>query len=190
MQITDATGLGDGPGARVKNNNLHTFSITESRIADISKTGYSFLLATDFVSLTTTGSFNGIMYIKNTDSNKSLFIDSVRVCGDTTGNAQIRYLRNPTAGTLISDANDADQLSANAGSNIPFPGLAYSASGDGKTVTDGDSWSQYIQRTAGHSSEIYNGAIIIPNGSSLAISAKPSVAMTLCMAVQCWFEEI
>lgn len=191
IQVVDATGQGKGPGAAVTNNMLHTMAVNCPVVANTSKTGYTFLIASDFISLTTTGSFNGLIYIKNEDTNRNLFIDKVRTCSDATGTVQVRKILNPTAGTLISDANSADQLSANAGlSGVGFNGKAYAASGDGKTVTDGSNWTQYINKSPGHSIQEYSGAIIIPNGQSMAIVAKPSVATTICVEVQCWFEDI
>jgi hypothetical protein len=185
--ILDGRGRGYRAGVTPRRQ-LETIAVTESRIADISKSGYSFLVATDFVSLTTTGSFNGLLYIKNNSTDRNIFIKTVRVCSSGTGYMQIRAIRNPSAGTLISDANSADKLSANAGSNVVFDGLAYSASGDGKTVTDGDNWTQFINKSPGHSVQDYQGAIVIPGGKSVAITAKPSVATTICIEIQLWFE--
>lgn len=183
-------GTGKAYKAKVnKDNRLETFSINEERIADVSKSGYSFLLASDFVSLTTTGAFNGIIYIKNNSSTKDLFIKTIRVCSDGSGSVQCRIIRNPTTGTLISDANKAEQLSSNAGSNVTFDGLAYAASGDAKTVTDGSNWTQFINRSPGHSIQDYQGAILLPNGQSMALTAKPSVSTNLCIEVMAWFED-
>lgn len=182
-------GTGKGYKAKVNSNSrLETFSISEERIADVSKTGYSFLVATDFIDLTTTGSFNGLLYIKNNSSTKDIFIKTMRICADGSGTAQCRLIRNPTAGTLISEATPADNLSSNAGSNVNFDGLAYTASGDGKTVTDGSNWTQFINRMPGHSVQHYDGAIVIPNGQSMALTVKPSAATTICIEVQAWFE--
>lgn len=188
--IEDGTGSGNKASVN-SDNRLETFSIVESRIADISnKDGRSFILTSDFVSLTTTGSFNGMMYIKNTSTDKNMFIDRVRICGTGTSmNAmQCVFTKNPTTGTLISDANAGISIPANLGSNEEFTGINYAASADGKTVTDGTQFSQFIVHLPGHSIQEYNGAIIIPNGSSMAISIKPGAATTACVEVQCWFE--
>lgn len=189
MIITSGTGNEYSAGVN-PNNRLETFSIVEDRMADISnRTGESFVLATDFVSLTTTGSFNGLIYVKN-NNDKTLYIQRIRTCSTATGSVQCILISNPTAGTLISDANLSDQRSANMGSNEVFSnfGLSYAASGDGKTVTDGDQFSNFINRSPGHSIQEYNGAIILPKGSSIALSAKPSVATTVCVEIQGWFE--
>ena len=70
-------GTGDADRAKVNSSNrLETFSITESRIADISnRFGDSFILTSDFVGLSTTGAFNGMMYIRNNNPDKIIFID-------------------------------------------------------------------------------------------------------------------
>lgn len=191
MKITDGTGSGNGAGVNSENR-LEVQAVTQTRVADVSeRDGEGFIIASDFISLTTTGSFNGVLYLKNTNT-KDVLIQRIRVCSDASGSAQVRLIRNPTAGTLISDANLADQLSSNAGSNKTFAdfGLAYSASGDGKTVTDGSNWSNFINRSPGHSVQNYDGALILPRGSSMAVTVKPSASTTLCVEVQLWMDKV
>lgn len=186
-------GTGTGKRAKVNSNNrIETFSITESRIADVSnRNGRSFILASDFVSLTTTASFNGILYVKNTSTERDLFIDRIRVCGTGTSmnSMQCILTKNPTTGTLISDQNDGTSIPSNLGSNEEFTGTNYAASADGKTVTDGTQFSQFTIHLPGHTIQEYNGSIILPGGASMAISLKPGAATTACVEVQCWFED-
>lgn len=192
MNVEIVNGVGNQNRAKVDDNNrLETLSITESRMADISlRDGRSYIITSDFVSLTTTGAFSGMLYIKNTDSSKNLFVDKVRVCGTGTSmNAmQCKFFKNPTTGTLISDQNDGIVVAANLGSNETFPGLVYAASADGKTVTDGTQFSQFTIHLPGHTIQEYDGALIIPGGSALAIAVQPSAATTACLEVQCWLE--
>ena len=103
---------------------------------------------------------------------------------------QFYLVRNPTTGTLISDENAALQASANLNSPIAFEGDAYSASADGKTVTDGDNFSNFINRSPGHSIQDYGGLIVMPPGSSMAVVCKPSVATTVCLELQGWYEPV
>lgn len=186
--------ISDGTGSKRllkinEQNRAEVFSISEPRVADISKrTGKSFIIASDFIALNTTASFNGILYIKNSDKD-DLYISRIRVCSDTAGaNLKIRLIANPTTGTLISDGNVADVNSANLGSSEVFIGNAYSASGDGKTVTDGVQFSQFTNHGLGHSIQEYEGAIVLPKGSSMALVAKPSASLEICSEIQCWFE--
>ena len=190
FQIQDGTGKGNR--AKVNDNKrLETFAVTESRIADVSlRDGESFILTSDFISLTTTASFNGLMYIKNTDADKILFIDKIRICGTGTmmGYTQTKLIKNPTAGTLISDANVGISVPSNLASNVDYSGLNYAASGDGKTVTDGTQFSQFTVHLPGHTTQEYQGNLILEGGSSMAIVTKPSYATEICVEIQCWFE--
>jgi hypothetical protein len=189
-EIVDGTGKGN----RVKvtdDNRLEVFAINESRIADISnKTGESFILTSDFISLTTTASFNGMMYVKNNDPDKILYVDKVRICGTGTsmGYVQSKFFKNPTTGTLISDANTGLAVPANLSSTVDFVGTVYAASGDAKTITDGDQFSQFTIHLPGHTIQEYQGSLILENGASMGIACKPSYATEICIEIQCWFE--
>ena len=191
QEIIDGTGK--GYRARVNSNNrMETFSIIENRIADVSlRDGESFIVTSDFISLTTIGSFNGMLYIKNSDPEKLLFIDKVRICGTGTmmGSIQSKFFKNPTLGTLISEVNPGITMASNLGSNVDFSGECYAASGDGKTVTDGDQFSQFTVHLPGHTIQEYDGMLILPGGASMAIACKPSYATEACIEVQCWFEQ-
>jgi hypothetical protein len=153
----------------------------------------SFLVASGFIALTTTGSFNGMLYMKNTDSqNRNFHIHHFRVCSGLGASAsstlQIQCKLNATAGTLISDANAATVTNMNTNSNKAFGGDVYAASGDGKTVTDGSSFTQFINRAPGHSIQDYDGSIVIGNGVSFTIECKPSEAQTVCIELIGYFK--
>lgn len=192
MQTEIIDGTGKGNRAKVNDNKrLETFSVIESRISDVSnRAGESFIITSNFVSLTTTASFNAMMYIKNNDTDKNLFIDKIRVCGTGTamGYMQTKFIKNATTGTLISDENSALIVPSNLGSNVDFGGVSYTANADGKTVTDGSQFSQFSIHLPGHTIQEYNGGLILPAGSSLAILCKPSYATEACIEIQCWLE--
>lgn len=190
IEIKDGTG--GGKSAKVGSDNrlqVKAVSIPVSaNIAEDNKQTY--ILASDFISLTTTGSFNALMYIKNTSTAMNLHIEVIRTCSDTAGTVQLRLLKNPTAGTIVNDENASDKVNSNFGSSNQFTGLSYSASGDGKTFTDGTQASQFINNSPGHSIQDYNGLLILGPGDALGITAKPSVALTICAEVQVYFTEI
>lgn len=189
MIITSGTGSEYSAGVD-SNNRLSVFSIAQERVADVSaRTAESFIIASDFVALTNTGSFNAINYLKNT-SNKSFYIQRIRVCSFGSGHLQVILVRNPTAGTIVSEANAPIHYSANLGSNEVFSnfGVSYVAAGDSKTLTDGAQFSNFINHSPGHSIQEYGGAIILTKGASFGLSVKPSAAMTVCTEIQGWFE--
>jgi len=190
VELIDGTGT--GKRAKVDSNNrLETFAVSESRMADISvRDGKSFILTSDFINLTTTGSFSGVFYLKNTDATKVIYVDKIRICGTGTsmGYVQCKLIKNPTTGTLISDQTDAIVVPANLGANTDFVGTVYKGA-DAKTVTDGTQFSQFTVHLPGHTIQEYDGALILTGGTSFAIEVKPSYATELCIEVQCWIED-
>jgi hypothetical protein len=189
-------GTGHGFLAEVDSgNHLKVKSTVISNVREVSdQSQQAFIVASDFVALTTTGSFNGILYIKNTSTDKKLYIETIRACARPTtttaasNSSEWRIIKNPTTGTLISDVNAADTNNMNFASGITFSGDTYAASGDGKTVTDGTNFAQFINMMPGHSLEIYGGALELSSGNSLAITCKPTAAGDACVEIQCYFE--
>lgn len=167
-QIKDGTG--NSYLAKIDNENrLWTFSVTEPLLSHISfKDGLSYYLASDFVSLTTTGSANGVFYLKYTGT-KNLAIASIRTCGTAT--QQWRCLKSATTGTLISDANAGDNNNVNLSSANTLSADVYGASGDAKTVTNGTQMAQWINNT-GHSETAIDGALILSQNDTIALTCE------------------
>jgi|TARA_Y100000310_G_scaffold90528_2_gene87820 hypothetical protein len=171
---------------------LETSSINISRSSDISsRTGDTFIFSTDFISLTTTGSFNGVLYIKNIDANCHFHVERVRVSGGTSGSLQCKLIGTPTTGTLISEANAGNANPTNLASPKQATNriTVYSASGDGKTVTDGTHLTQWIVGTPDNSLQQYYGSFILEQNKALALVCKPSVAMDVGVEFYGYFEE-
>jgi hypothetical protein len=128
------------------------------------------------------------MYIKYTGDG-SLFIDKIRSCGTATSmnSLQVQLRKNPTAGTIVDSAVTATAIPSNLGSSKTFTGQAYTTSADEQTFTDGTIFSQYTTHLPGHSIQDYQGALILPKGSSLGIECKTSVsAEEMCFEIQGW----
>lgn len=190
LEIIDGTGSGKRAKVDI-NNRLETFAVSESRMADISvREGQSFILTSDFISLTTTASFSGVFYLKDADATKVIYIDKIRICGTGTsmGYVQCKLIKNPTTGTLISDQTAAIAVPANLGASTDFAGTVYKGA-DSKTVTDGTQFSQFTVHLPGHTTQEYDGALVLTGGTSFAIEVKPSYATELCIEVQCWIED-
>ena len=161
-------------------------SVLLPKIAHVSqKYGEAFILASGFIALTTTASFNGMMYFKNTDAqNRNFKIHHFRACGGLCAagsTLQVVVYINPTTGTLISDAVAGYENNMNTTNSNTLGGLLYAPSGDGKTVTDGTYFTQFINHAPGHSIQEYDGGIVIGKNKSFTIVVKPSVAMTVCI---------
>lgn len=139
-------GVGNSDKARVDGNNqLHTFSITETEANSAVENGLAFNINTGIIALTGS-SDSGIFYIKNDESpingESDIVIDSIiiginTVSATITENPIVTIIRNPTAGTVISDATAVSMNSnANFGSSTSLSSLIYKGA-DGKTFTGG-----------------------------------------------------
>lgn len=187
MNVEIVNGVGDQNRAEVNSENrLLVEAVTLPHIAhEAIDDEAAYILASDFISLTTTGSFNGLMYLKGLDSDYHFHIQRIRICSNASGSLQVKMLHTCSTGTLISDANAGNISNTVIGSANTLTNLltVYSASADGKTVTDGTLFTQYQQNLLGHSNQEYDGSILIKKDQTLAIVAKPSASCDICIEV-------
>ena len=187
-------GTGNGYAMQVNEKfQAETFSTIKTEIAEVSlDKGQAYVVSSGFIAYTTTASFSGMIYIKNTDSEgRDMFIEHIRVCATeaTTDpcHLECKIIRNPTTGTLISGAIAGNTANSNFGSSNVFNGVAY-AGADATTVTDGTWFTQFINHAPGHSVLDYNDSVILPKNSSIAILIKPCDALTACCEVNVHFK--
>lgn len=171
-QIIDGT----GSGFRVKvdkNNDLHTFSITESEAAAAANKGRGYNLNTGTIALTGTGE-SAVMYFEN-DENTDFVITAIAIGLGTrsatiTDAAVITLYKSNTGGTIISDANIVEiNSNTNFGSSnvLSSSSLVYSASATGKTLTGGTKHAIFYMT----GTRLFAGLDIeMPKGSNLGIT--------------------
>ena len=163
-------------GMHVDNNNqAHTFAVTETESNSAIENGNGYNINTGIIALTGTGT-SAIFYMKNNESpingESDLVIDTIIVgvntrSGTVTEDPVITIIRNPTGGTVVSDATAVDiNSNANFGSNNVLDSLVYKGA-DGKTLTGGTDHA-IVQGTEGRITipELY---IDLPKGSSVGI---------------------
>lgn len=182
MQIDN--GWGDG-GWKARINSAGQIFVqaeTHAEAREHSGIGQFFMFATNFVALTTTGSFSAIFYVKNTSTTKVLHLGKLRTCSNQV--CEWKFIKNPTTGTLISDATAAAKENMNFGAPITFIGDVYKGA-DAKTITDGIEAGTWINNV-GHSQPDWAGAIILAPGDSMALSVKPASAGDVCVTITGW----
>jgi len=178
--IKDGTGKGFQASVN-PNNRLRTHAEVLELLPAVSlRDGKAFFYHTDFVALTTTGSFSSLVYLKNT-STTPLAIMKVRTCG--TAYCQWRLLKNPTGGTLISAGTATTPVALNFSSPEDFEGTAL-VGVDGHTTSGHTVLGTWINGGPGHSVEEFSGALILGQGDSIAMEVKPSAAATVCSSIQ------
>lgn len=180
-------GVGDGHTAKVDpSNRLHTRAIVNTEEKHATEHGDSYNINSGVVSLTSAGE-SGILYFKNNEV-RDFHITSIVASfgpsanGVVTDTTLVRVYKNPSAGTLISDATAADiNSNRNFSSNQTLTSNTYKGA-EAKTITDGSQ----------HSQELVSPGLRAPfpidellsNGDSIAISYEPPDSNTAmkCMA--------
>ena len=184
MKIEDGTGTGKLAGVS-KVNRLKVEAASHPEVHDKSlEEGQVFMFSTGgFVSITSTGTETGVIYIKNDSATKYLIINSIRTCGDQV--QKILMYKNSTAGTLISGASNGQITNLNLSSSNASEATCYKGS-NGSTVTDGTIIGNHINHT-GHSTVNADDALILGKNDSLTITFEVASAATVCAAVVGYF---
>lgn len=143
--------------------------------------GVAFWLATGFIALTTTGSFSGVFYLKNTSEDKRIRIGKLRTCSNQV--CEWKMLHTITAGTLLTDETAAPQMNLLIPSPQPLNADVYKGA-DGKTVTGVEvpTWINGV----GHSQPDFEGSLSLAPQASIAFAAKPAAAGDVCLTIECW----
>lgn len=179
MIIKDGTGT--GYQQRVDDQNRgHVFAVSVGEGQQATFSGDNFNGNTGEITLTSANE-SGVFYLKN-NSTTDVVVDrlAASTMGSTGGSATermvLRLYRNPTGGTLITNAAAAPISSnKNFGSNEIFDGLIYKGV-EGDTVTGGD--LAYIIYVSNNNSAIVSVDLVLPKGTSLAVTFQPATGNT------------
>ncbi len=170
MQLQDGTGF--GYRAKVtEGNKLLTQAVTETQSDHHSEIGKRFNINTGDITLTGNATASGVLYFKNNEDEDFHITVVVYNLGNSTsgtGDSLIEIIKNPTAGTLISNAVAVSVNSNfNFGSALDLSATAYKGA-EGYTITDGSVFTT-TRSSANGRIALTLGDIIIPKGSSLGI---------------------
>ncbi len=175
--IDDGKGRGFRAGVD-QTGRLEVASATFSEELLSTYSGDAFGLGTGTVSFTSSTQ-SAILYVKNEDP-RPLVLDRVRVMlGTATGGSgdwRISFQRNPTAGTIVSNALASGVTNLNHGSNISPDAIAYRGV-QGDTLTGGTGGSFPIKAT-GDGQVIFPFGRVLPTGSSFWIILTPPPGTT------------
>lgn len=175
-------------GAKVsEDNRLYTFSLIEYPTESFSHTGDAYLMASDFIALTTTASFNGIWYVKNTSTTHNIHIEAIRTT--STVNTLWQLIKNPTAGTLVSGGAAYTPVNANFASGKVLSATVMKGA-DALTITDGTLFGQWMTGVYGLYERRHEGAIIIGPNNAAAVQCKPTGAGSVGCTLSVWSEPL
>ena len=175
MKIEDGT----GEGFQVKvdgNNRIHTQAIVESESLNSAELGLAYNVSSGTIPFTGDGT---LLYVKNNE-NSDIVVEAIALGNDGGGTytsslrPSITFVRNPTGGDLITDATAVDfNVNRNFGSTKTLVADTYKGK-QGGTLTGGDSLG--IFQTSQSGRDYFGINIVIPKGSSLAITATNGLA--------------
>jgi hypothetical protein len=185
-----------GKTARVNSDNtLAVHSITISEAEHATDLGQSYNVNTGTIVLTTAG-VSGVLYFKNNE-NINIHVDHIVILlGNTTGglttdSTTIKVLSNPTAGTVISGATDADMIqNRNIGASSTLEADVYKGA-EGDTFTDGEELVGSLLTPGTRAAFVLD--ITIPKGKSIGVTIEPNdsnTSMKVMAALVCHIEPI
>ena len=185
-----------GKTARVNlDNTLATHSINITEAEHASDLGQSYNVNSGLITLTSAAE-SGILYFKSNED-VNIHVDSLVIIlgpstgGVTTDTTRIRIYSNPTTGTLISNAVNADTVqNRNVGATSALAADTYKGA-TGNTITDGDIMLESLVSPG--SRAVFAIDFTIPKGKSIALSYEPNdsnTSMKVMAAFACHIEPI
>jgi len=182
MSITIKDGTGSGNVAKVTDEKrLETASITTSDKDHACGLGDTYNINTGDITLTDANETT-VLYIKNNESNPLVLTALIYNLGASTGGSgdvKLNIVRNPTTGDIVTNATAADTVSnLNYGSSKTLTADVYKGATVDSVVTDGT--VSVSTRSASNTGRIVVslGALVIPQGSSLAVNYTPPTSNT------------
>ena len=170
--IKDGTGSGRNAKVGVANR-LHTQSLAVSVPSLATSLGDAFNVSSELVTLTTAGE-SALLYIKNNEEEALSIITEFVNIGTATGSTAkgiIKFYLDPSAGTIVSDATEAQVLNRSIGNTQTLTADTYKGA-EGKTFTDGSIIA--LPSSGGAIVSEY----IIPRGTSFGLSYTPATGTT------------
>lgn len=177
--IKDGTGTGNTASVN-SDNRLLTSAIQQSAAQDASRKGDAYNINTGDVTLTSSNE-SAVLYVKNNEEQDLIITTVIFLIGASTGGTGdllASVFANPSAGTIISGAADAEmKANKNFGSNQVLAADVFKGA-EGNTQTG--STVAFRSRLDGSSKQytIGTGDIILPKGSTLAITIVPQASNT------------
>lgn len=180
MRVED--GKGSGIFAKVTNDNrVCTSSVISQQGDNAACLGDKYNLNTGDITLTDAAATT-VFYLKNNEDKDLIITSLIYNLGTSTGGSgdgKIDVLRNPTAGDIVTNANNvAINSNQDFGSSKTLTADVFVGATSEAVVTDGTvSISTRLNSATGRT-VLSLGSVVIPKGSSLAINYTPPTSNT------------
>ena len=182
MSFTIRDGAGSGKSAKVDSNQkLQTSAVTEEQKDHAAESGDKYNINTGDITLTD-ATATSVLYIKNNEDRDLVITALIYNLGNSTsgtGDGLVEVHRNPTAGTIITDAvnvttGTTSLANQNFGSSkaLTIDAFKGDTADNNFTTSDGVSISSRLATPTGRII-VSLGAIELPKGSSIGITYTP-----------------
>lgn len=182
MSISILDGLGSGREVGVdKRNRMTSATISESESNYHTTLGLKYNINTGDITLTNAVETT-VLYLKNNDDRNMVIDALIYNLGNSTGGSGdilINVIRNPTAGDIITNANDVAvgtglEANLNYGSSLTLNADIYKGASGEAVITNG--LTNVLTRNASSTGRIFispGGGVILPKGNSIAFNYTP-----------------
>jgi len=171
FEIRDGTGS-TSTAKVTSNNQLSVASDAMPRSGRACFDGFLHGFTTGPIALTTTGSYNGLLYLLNLSS-LSIYVWQLSLMA--TISARWQLIKNPTAGTLISAGTAISATNMNFANTFTLDATLKKGA-NGSTITDGTSFYYGGKPAYDNASLLGDTPILIGQSDALAISCRPSAS--------------
>lgn len=178
-QILDGTG--SGKRAKVdENNRLQVFCVSETLNLEAARSGESYNINTGAITLTSANK-SAVLYIKNNEDKQFIINEIIVILGASTGGTgdlTVELIRNPTLGTIVSGAVDADIISnRDFGSSKVLVADVFKGA-EGNTITDGTNFGDTTRSSASTVVTFDADVVVLPKGTSIGVNVTPQSSNT------------
>lgn len=177
----------DGTGTRnavnvTANNRLSTNSVTITLEQQATENGDAYNTSTGTLTLTSSCE-SSLFYLKNNENQDviicSIFVAAKDVTGCLTSQPELRILKNPNAGTVVSCATIAGSVSnRNYGSSKTLCADIYQGT-EGKTLTgENGCVTVFLPSLAAVTFLEFDTTVVLPKGATIGIAYTPPAGLT------------
>lgn len=179
FKLVDSTGK--EYGVKVDSNNrAYVDSISKDTSINAALNGESYNINSGTINLTT-GNESGIIYIKNSEEKHLVIKEIIVILGGSTGGSgegEVRIVKNPNKGTLVTNATVAEIVeNRNFSSSRELSASVYKGI-EGATITDGDTFATSTRSSFPTLINFDASAIVLAKGNSIAVNFTPPTSNT------------
>ena len=176
------SGTGNGKSVKIDDQNrMYVDAITFNRAEEEVERGNGYNINTGVINLTSANK-SAVLYMKNNEDYPLVIAALFYMWGTSTGgtgDVLVTMLRNPSTGTIVSNAVAAEMagVNRNFGSNKSLSADIYKGA-EGNTFTNGDKVIESLLDQGARRTVLTVGDVVIPKGSSLGIDITPATGNT------------